>query len=339
MAGYPDKPLITYSYQGYQASLGDNSFPGTNLDADLARLVEYASETVDFLKLFANSDGSLKLAAIPDTANLADYTQAASDAASSAQLSQTNAAASASAASTSAGAAASSASSASSSAAAAVTTLSSSLLKASNLSDLANAATARTNLGLASFATKSSIVLADFSSNFFTADATGRGKFASGFVDFSMVPTGSVIQVVRTDSSAFATSAVVIPNDDTIPTSTEGAALAALNTTITPKSATNILLVDVVLNVNVNAVATVIAALFKDSETAARGASLVGLSSSYGGTILIRYQMVAGSTAATTFSVRYGPNTAATVTVNGVSAARTMGGTFISSLTVTEIKA
>ena len=342
MAGYPNKPQISFSYTGFQASLGDNSFPGTNIDNDLASLTQFASTTVDFLKLFANSDGSLKFSAIPQTAQLATYTQSALDAASAAAVSQSNAAASASAAATSAGNAAASALAAS-------TTLSSALKKASNLSDLADAPTARTNLGLGSFATKSSIVLADFGANFFTADATGRGKFASGFVtnaliadgavDNAKIATGAVVQVVRSETGAVNTSAVIIPNDDTIPQNTEGAALTALNTTITPKSATNILIVEVLLYVNPNTTATAIAALFKDAETSARAVGSMSIATSNAGFVSIRYQMVAGSTTATTFSVRYGPNVTATITVNGVGAARFFGGTMLSYMQITEIKA
>ncbi|QIG74371.1 hypothetical protein EVC08_059 [Rhizobium phage RHph_N65] len=55
---YPSKPIITYSYTGFQAAQGGNAFPGTQMDADIASLKTAASTMVDFVKLFANSDGT-----------------------------------------------------------------------------------------------------------------------------------------------------------------------------------------------------------------------------------------------------------------------------------------
>ena len=76
------------------------------------------------------------------------------------QVAANSAADSASAAATSATNAATSATNAANSAAAAVTTLSTSLLKASNLSDLTSASTARTNLGLGTAAVTNSTAYA-----------------------------------------------------------------------------------------------------------------------------------------------------------------------------------
>jgi hypothetical protein len=81
--------------------------------------------------------------------------------ATAAAASAAAAASSASSASTSATNAATSATSAASSAAAASTTLGASLLKANNLSDLTNATSARSNLGLGTLAAKSTVESAD----------------------------------------------------------------------------------------------------------------------------------------------------------------------------------
>lgn len=345
MAGYPNKPQISYSYTGFQASLGDNSFPGTNLDNDLATLTEFASTTVDFLALLANSDGSLKFSALPQTADLAAFTQTATDAATAASASQVNAAASASAAASSASSASGSASSASGSATAAAnsassaaSTLAASLLKASNLSDLADAATARTNLGLGSFATKSSIVLTDFGAGFFTADATGRGKFASGFVDQTLVDAGAVVQVGNVMAGASATGTALIPVDDTVPQSTEGDQYMSL--AFTPKSATNKLRIDVVVLASSTATGDFItAALFKDSDAGALAAAFERNDTAGGKTITFTHFMTAGTTSAVTFKVRAGSNSAGTTTFNGNGGNRRFGGVAASSITVTEIKA
>lgn len=339
---YPDALQISYSYTGFQQSQGDNSFPGTQLDNDLANVRQFASQTADFLALIARSDGVIRVDALPTAFDLSTYTKQAMDAA-------VEAGGSAGSAALAAAAASGSAQTASDAAASAAATLAGAALKSANLSDLANAGTARTNLGLGTFATKSSILLSDFGADFFTADTTGRAKFADGIwttakiannaIDHTKLAAGTVVQVVRTETSAAATSSAIIPNDDTIPTSTEGTALTALNTTITPKSATNILIVECQLWVNPNVTATAIVSLFRDAETSARAVGFMSMATSNSGLVTVKFQVTAGSTSATTFGVRFGPNVTATITVNGVGAGRYFGGALLSYLQVTEIKA
>lgn len=67
---YPTAPNITYSYTGFQAGQGGNLFPGTQMDNDLSTLETFGSSVVDFIKLFANSDGTLKVTAFTDTSVL-----------------------------------------------------------------------------------------------------------------------------------------------------------------------------------------------------------------------------------------------------------------------------
>ncbi|MFY7925578.1 MAG: hypothetical protein ACOVN5_07190 [Aquidulcibacter sp.] len=61
---YPIAPTINYSYTGFAQGLGDGSFPGTQLDADLADLASFNASLASFLPLFVNSDGSLKVSAL-----------------------------------------------------------------------------------------------------------------------------------------------------------------------------------------------------------------------------------------------------------------------------------
>lgn len=155
------------------------------------------------------------------------------------------------------------------------------------------------------------------------------------------LPAGVVVQVVATSTTAMTTGSTTVPADDTIPQSTEGNALAALDTTITPKSATNRLLVTLTLILSHGTdTASVLAMLFKDSETGAR-AMAAGTMAAAGAiyTVVVHYEMVAGSTSATTFKARYGSATAGTVTVNGVGGARFYGGVLTSRLEVVEVKA
>lgn len=56
---YPTKPSIATSYTAEEQALGNGTFPGQELDVDLAAIQTSAEEIVDFLKLFTRSDGAL----------------------------------------------------------------------------------------------------------------------------------------------------------------------------------------------------------------------------------------------------------------------------------------
>ena len=109
---------------------------------------------------------------------------------------------------------------------------------------------------------------------------------------------------------------------------------------ITPSSATNQLLISVFLNVACSDTSlSVIAALFQDST-----ANALAAHAQYICTANVIYQIQftclveAGTTSATEFAVRVGPNSTGTVTINGKSAARYCGGALISSMTIMEIQ-
>jgi hypothetical protein len=57
---YPVLYDVTYSYTGFQQAQGDNSFPGTQLDADLAGLQDSIDDVAAFLEGVTRSDGALK---------------------------------------------------------------------------------------------------------------------------------------------------------------------------------------------------------------------------------------------------------------------------------------
>jgi hypothetical protein len=145
-----------------------------------------------------------------------------------------------------------------------------------------------------------------------------------------------IIQVVNTQTGAVATGTTTIPFDDTIPQNTEGTEFLSL--AITPKSSSNLLLIQAVLNYSYSIANTVTMALFQDSTASALAASC-----EYGSTATgminsgLTYYMTAGTTSATTFKLRAGGESAGTLTVNGFSAARKLGGVMISSLTIMEI--
>lgn len=57
---YPPIYNITYSYTGFQQSQGNNSFPGTQLDADLAGLSSTIDGFAAFVERSIRSDGQLQ---------------------------------------------------------------------------------------------------------------------------------------------------------------------------------------------------------------------------------------------------------------------------------------
>ena len=153
--------------------------------------------------------------------------------------------------------------------------------------------------------------------------------------------SGDVVQQVYASSGAVSTVSTIIPYDDTIPQITEGTEI--LTATLTPASASNYLEIEAVVHVAGNATSGyLIGALFQDATANALMADIVtytGAGFQY--QLTVRCRVLAGTTSATTIRLRVGPGSGTTtqVTINGSAAARVLGGVYISSLTVTEIKA
>jgi hypothetical protein len=150
--------------------------------------------------------------------------------------------------------------------------------------------------------------------------------------------SGSVVQVVNTQSGAAATGTTIMPYDDTIPQITEGDEY--MIRTITPKSATNILKIEVDFwggfSVGNSRMA---AALFQDAIANALKAGIVSTpNTTYPEYIHLTHYMVAGTTSEITFRVRAGGIESGTVTINGVGGATRFGGVMPSNITVTEIR-
>lgn len=147
--------------------------------------------------------------------------------------------------------------------------------------------------------------------------------------------SGKVVQVVNTETGAVATGTTTIPFDDSIPQNTEGTQFLTL--AITPTNIASKLEIDVSVFATVTGTNWIILALFQDTtaDALATTATFVGTSTA-GASITLRHTMTAGTTSATTFKLRMGPNAAATVTFNGQSGGRLFGATAASSLTITE---
>lgn len=163
-------------------------------------------------------------------------------------------------------------------------------------------------------------------------------SITDGAVTSPKVASGFVVQVVTQDSTAVATGTTITPYDDTIPQITEGTEFITL--AITPKSTTNILVVEVDAMVANSSGSTVTVALHQDAITNAIAA--VGEfteTTNTAKTISLGYSMIAATTSSITFRVRIGPSGAATVTFNGSGGSREYGAISKSFLKVTEYKA
>ena len=179
-------------------------------------------------------------------------------------------------------------------------------------------------------ATGSTIQLVSDGTNWFEVS---RSPSVSALNTFA----GSVVQVVNYQTGAVATGSTAIPYDDTIPQITEGDEYMTL--AITPKSATNKLLIEVVLLGAGSGAWTATAALFQDATAGALACDRnAGASSSYGAGFTFSYFMTAGITSATTFRVRAGEIDGTAYTFNGLDSSRKYGGAYMSSITITEVK-
>ena len=155
--------------------------------------------------------------------------------------------------------------------------------------------------------------------------------------------TGDTVQQVYASSGAVTTlaSPTLIPFDDTIPQITEGTEI--LTATITPTSASNYLEIEAVTHLSGNATSGyLLGALFQDSAAnAIAGEIITYTGAGFCMLMVIRCRILAGTTSATTLRLRTGPGSGTTtqLTINGSAGARLLGGVYLTSLTVTEIKA
>lgn len=164
---------------------------------------------------------------------------------------------------------------------------------------------------------------------------TGQVLTSNGTGALPSFQYGKVVQRVYTETGAVATGTTTIPNDDTIPQNTEGDQYMSLN--ITPVSTSNILEIKISANISPSVSAWVIGALFQDTTANALAASRVFIDTGTAGDCLtFTHTMVAGTTSVTSFKFRAGMNNVGTLTFNGSSSARSLGGVMASSVIITE---
>lgn len=156
------------------------------------------------------------------------------------------------------------------------------------------------------------------------------------YVDAGFSASGRVAQVVSAVSNSSASTTNQIPTDNTIPQSSEGQEYMTL--TITPKSASSTLIVEWQGFVSASALASVSAAIFRDSGTGAVAATLTTITTAgYGFIVTVSAKVSSGSTSASTFKIRFGPNNASTAYVNRFSTGDVFGGVQTAFLKITEV--
>jgi len=145
---------------------------------------------------------------------------------------------------------------------------------------------------------------------------------------------GFAIQQVRTlTSSLLHITSTHTVTEDVIPQNTYGTEV--MTVTITPKSATSILIIEVHVFGFINAGgASAGMGLFQDSTANALAMVATSVASNYHN-IVINHSMTSGTTSATTFKIRIWPD-AASFDVNGANNTRVGGGVASTSIIVTE---
>ena len=153
------------------------------------------------------------------------------------------------------------------------------------------------------------------------------------------MPTGHIVQTVNTQTTSTIVGTTTVPYDDTIPQITEGFEVMTLN--ITPKSATNKLLINVVtlLSAGVNSLPSTNLFVGTTANALATTFTHTYGEADYPLNHKLTYYMTSGSTSQLIFRVRIGCNNSASVTLNGREEVRKFGGAGTSSITIMEVQA
>lgn len=169
-------------------------------------------------------------------------------------------------------------------------------------------------------------------------DAILARHIAAGVVGNSELAAGVLVQEAGNVTTDIATGTTTIPPDNTIPQNTEGDQY--MSQAITPKSATNILVIEALIVGSSSISANVAAAIFQDSTSNALAAADLWRQTATGmANLRVVHRMVAGTTSSTTFKVRAGAHSANTFSFNGNAGIRRFGAISKSALFIREFKA
>lgn len=147
---------------------------------------------------------------------------------------------------------------------------------------------------------------------------------------------GKVVQHLSQLVTGLTTTSSAIPSDTSIPQSGEGTEFTTLS--ITPKYSTSTLKVefDACVGMDVATDACTFA-LFRDAQVNALQTRSVSVANNALGFVRISYEAVAGSTASTTFKIRFGPsNGANTANINGTGGVNYFGASNATNFSITE---
>lgn len=197
-----------------------------------------------------------------------------------------------------------------------------------------------TGTGGATVTTKSyvTIAYATYDAGLATAGTWNVSPTRLSLVNADTPMPGRPVQPVGNETGAVATGSTQIPDDDSIPQIGEGDQY--LSQAITPTSAANVLEQNALLHLTSSNTTVMCAALFQDAGANAISAGRTAVNQTDAiFQMKIQHKSLAGTTSATTFTVRAGLGASGTVTFNGVSGARKLGGVLCSQITVTEVMA
>jgi hypothetical protein len=177
--------------------------------------------------------------------------------------------------------------------------------------------------------------------NLKVSNAPTNGYFLSaqsgdtGGMTWAAAGGGKVLQVVTTQTGAFASGTTTVPIDNTIMQITEGDEYMSL--AITPTSATSRLFIQVQALLSSSALGFITGSIFQDTTAGALATSLAMQTDAVRQprVLPLNHNMVAGTTSATTFKFRAGLQISNTTYFNG-TASQLWGGVGASSITITE---
>jgi len=157
---------------------------------------------------------------------------------------------------------------------------------------------------------------------------------SAGITNEKLATPGIVVQMVNTQTSALATGTTTM-SAATIPQITDGTQF--MTRTITPKNASNILVVQVIAYAASSVSNHVNAALFVGTTVNALAASShYSTAANIQMPLSFLYRMVADVTSELTFRVRVGGHAASTTSFNGAAGGLHLGTAIKSSMTITE---
>jgi hypothetical protein len=168
-------------------------------------------------------------------------------------------------------------------------------------------------------------------------DSVVTGKIADGTILPADMANGGnkVLQIVNVQSGTVNTGTTTMPIDNTIPQITEGVEYMTLD--ITPKNASNILIVESIFYGGTSVIGHLTSALFVGTTSDALAATSARLDVANGAiTLPLVYKTTSGTTSTLTFRVRAGCNSSGTVTFNGFSGGQKFSSAVKSSITITE---